>query len=196
MRTRKTRSIILRHTRVFKRGFRRLSRKKILRWFRVNLKGHPFILGLVIFLWLNWIFNRQLLFFEGAPASVLFYTGLFGVWVLLVSFANLLKEKQQSVKWYLRKRFVMLMLFLFSPFGIVLLWSGSKFKRATKIILTLIFVTAFLFTNVYYKEHYDRLKDNAFLEDIAELVSKPKRTVFLKKSPVEALKNIRLTGVV
>jgi hypothetical protein len=195
MRIRKTRSIILRHTRVIKRGFGRLSPKKILRWFRVNLKGHPFILGLVIFILLSWVFNRHIIFPEGAPGNFIFYGGLFGVWVLLVSFANLLKEKQQSVKWYLRKRFVMLMLFLFSPFGIILLWSGSKFKRASKIILTFIFVAAFIFTKVYYKDHYDRLKDNAFMEDIAELVSKPKRTVFLKKSPAEALKNIRLTGV-
>jgi S1-C subfamily serine protease len=106
-----------------------------------------------------------------------------------------LKEKRQSVKWYLRKRFVMLMLFLFAPFGIILLWSGSKFKRSTRIILTLIFAAAFVFTKVYYTERYDRLKDNAFLEDIAELISKPKRTVSLKKYPVEALKDMKLAGI-
>jgi V8-like Glu-specific endopeptidase len=195
MRTRKTRSIILRHTRVFKRGFTRLTSKKVLRWFLVNLKGHPFILGLVMFIWLNWVFNRRLMFTGGAPAAVLFYVGLFGLWVFLVVLSNFLKEDQRNVKWYLKKRFIMFMLFIFSPFGIILLWSGSKFRKSSKIVLTIIFVTLFLFSRVYYKERYDHLKDNAFLDDIVELISKPKKTVFLKKTPDETLKNIKLTGL-
>ncbi len=159
------------------------------------MKGHPFILGLVIFLLLSWTLNRRLLFGDAGPGNAVFYAALFGLWVFLVSFSNLLKEKHRSVKWYLRKRFVMLMLFLFSPFGIILLWSGSNFKRASKIILTIIFAAVFVFSKVYYREQYDRLKDNAFLEDIAELVSKPKRTVYLKKYPVDSLKSLRLSGI-
>lgn len=185
---------LIRRVRIAGKKSKKLSRKKILLWLNKNLREHPFILGIVSSVWIGYIIR---MFFENAKLAdqLKFHLKLVGAigvsWLVLVVFSNALRDRQK-IKWYFRKRFVFLMLIIFYPFGLILLWVGSQFKRITKIIFTVIFTSIFLFSNFYQeKRHYIVLNMSPF-DNVIETVKSKKKKVFLKNSPSGTLERIRL----
>jgi S1-C subfamily serine protease len=111
-----------------------------------------------------------------------------------VSISNALRDTQK-VRWYFKKRFVFIMLFLFAPLGLVLLWVGSRFKRITKIIYTVIFVSFFIFNSISNEKKYKAFVDTAPFEKITQMIQKQKLKVFLSHSPAQGLKNVGFTRI-
>ena len=178
---------------VFKRGIKRLSQKKIARWFKVNVKQHPFILGLLFFIWFDALLIRRIFIGNVFTHLLRFHFFIFAAWLILVFLSNLLKDTSR-VKWYLRKRFVFFMLILFTPLGLILLWSGAGFKRATKVILSVLFVSFFALGQMYYHKTYQKFVDKNPLEDIVEKISKPKKKIFLKPAPEGTLEQFQFVS--
>ncbi len=183
-----------RYLTVTKRRAKRLNRKKALLWFKTNLKQHPFVLGLLCFIWINEVLVRRNFAKINIFKILIFNLCIFISWFILVVILNLLRDKQK-VKWYLRKRFVFLMLLFFSPLGMVLLWSGSQFKKVTKIVLTIIFGSLFLISNIYYSNKYEKLIKKSSFESIVEMITEPKKKVFLKILNKDAHGDVRLTRI-
>ena len=89
------------------------------------------------------------------------------------------KLKEEGTKWYYRKWFVILMLFIFAPIGITLLWAGSKFRRPTKIGLTIGFGLLFaigILTRAPEKFSYSPE------DELAQLVSGHRGNVYLESA--------------
>lgn len=193
----KKRNKLIRRFRIARKRLAKLNRKKVFSWLNKNLKGHPFILGLFLIVWINYIARvtfdslgtKQLLKMHLKVNSLLFLS-----WFLLVVISNLLKDKEK-VKWYLRKRFVMLMMVLVTPLGLILLWAGSKFKRRTKIIFTVIFALIFVINRFYQERSQQRLGSMSAFERVTTIFAKQKRRVFLKPLGQDAFKGLDLEEV-
>lgn len=194
--TKKKKSVrIVRYARVSRRSVRRLTRKKVITWLDNNLKGHPFVSGILFLLWISKTFDvffsgkspaKSAMMMIGADVAVLVF------WLLLVVFLNLLKDKQ-NVRWFFKKKFVFVILAFLYPFGLIFLWSGSKFKHVTKMVLTVIFGLIFL-GNVLYQEKVKTAehKSSAF-ERITKVINAPKKKVFLPAyAAVDSLRSLRL----
>jgi len=152
--------------------------KQIIIWFHNKVKQHPIFLGLIITFWFLSIVNRYLirtLTLKNGLLLTAFFIALwfFGAWIID-------KLKDKGTKWYYKKWFVIIMLFLFTPIGIALLWSGSNFKKSTKIVFTIVFGLWFVVTaltrrpgGLYYspKDEISKLlsthKENIFLETVS-----------------------------
>ena len=69
----------------------------------------------------------------------------------------------KPVRWYLEKKFIFLMLFIFGPFALPLLWLSPKFTLASKISITFLLVlVTFLLgkaTATMYETLQQHLKD-------------------------------------
>ena len=61
---------------------------------------------------------------------------------------------KRKTKWYHQKWFVILLLFIFPPAGIILLWSGSKFGISTRIGLSIAFGLLFIVQSINYINYY------------------------------------------
>lgn len=190
----KSKNKLKRYLRVFFARIKKLNRKKVLHWFRVNLKTHPFILGLIFFVWLDVVLIRRIFTKEGVARALKFHFIIFISWLLLVVLSNLLRDKQK-VKWYLKKRFIFFTLFILPPLGLILLWSGSQFKRITKIIFTIGFGAFFIIANLHYNRKYERLLAVPSFDRIVEMISKPKKKIFLKATGDGIVANLRLTRI-
>jgi len=59
-------------------------------------------------------------------------------------------EKKRKLKWYYRSWFVILLLFIFTPVGIILLWSGSRFRVPVRIGLSIAFGLFFVNQSINY----------------------------------------------
>lgn len=191
----KTKHRIIRYTRVYTNKIRKLNRKSISRWFNQNLKTHPFILGILIFIWISGIIGS--LFENRTPPGLVkfllkFHGWLFLAWLVLVILSDLLKDKER-VKWFLKKRFVFTLLVILTPLGLILLWSGSRFKRATKITLTVIFALLFITSQVYNQKKAFRLMEMTTFERVVEMIAKEKVKIYLKPLTVEAYKGLIFT---
>lgn len=179
---------------VVKRRIKRLSRKKAGLWFKANLKQHPFVLGLVLYLWIFTILRENMFSKGNIIKLILSHCLLFILWLVLVILANLLKDKQK-VKWYLRKRFVFFMLLLFPPLGLIFLWSGAQFGKITKIILTVVFGSIFIIYNVRSHKKYQELLEKPSFDAVVEMITKPKKKILLKAADKFDLADFRLTRV-
>lgn len=191
---RKRQNKIIRYLKVAKRNLKKLNRKKVKLWFKTNLRQHPFILGFLFIAWVDAALIKRSFTLKYIWRIVFFHVALFLIWVVLVTVSNLLKDKQK-VKWYLRKRFVFLSLILFPPLGTIFLWSGSKFKRATKITLTIIFGALFIWAQVHYNNKYEKLAKKAPFERIMDMIAKPKKKVHLELAGKDVLSNFNLTAL-
>ncbi len=171
-----------------------MKRKKISDWLEINLKSHPFILGLLFFFWLSSLVDSILGIPQGQDAlkAVLKMDGIVIVlWLVMVWISNALRDKR-GVRWYFRKRFVFFTMLLFYPLGLVFLWLGTKFKNKTKIALTVIFGAVFL-SNIVYQEHNRRkLLDKPAFERIINIINANKKKVFLRSYP-QLMENLKLT---
>jgi hypothetical protein len=191
-RTRKNKFI--RYLSVARKRLAKINRKKAVSWINKNLTGHPFILGAYCVIWVNYMTR---IIFEGLGVEELFKTHLkvhallFLSWFLLVVASNLLKDKER-VKWYLKKRFVMFMLILVTPLGLILLWAESKFKRRTKIIFTVIFVALFIISTFYKERAYRKFTRMSAVERVTAIFTKQKSKVFLKALPRDEFRGIKL----
>jgi S1-C subfamily serine protease len=194
MQKKKNRNKFKRFLRVIVVTVKRINRKRVKHWFKVNLKTHPFILGLVFFVWIDAVVLRRIFAREGIAKALKFHLYIFLAWLGLVILSNLLRDKQK-VKWYLKKRFIFFMLIILPPLGLILLWSGSQFKRITKIIFSIGFGAFFIIANLHYNKKYERLLAVPSFDRIVEMITKPKKQIFLKTADKGILDNLRLTRI-
>ena len=188
---------IIRRIKVAKKKAKKLTRPKVALWLDTNLKTHPFILGIFCFIWFSVIsrlffYNKTLI--EMIRFHLKFHLILILAWLILVAISNSLKDTQK-VKWYFKKRFVFIMLLLFAPLGLVFLWVGSRFKKITKIIYTIVFISFFIFNTVSNERRYKTLVDTAPFDKITQMIQKQKYKVFLNRSPEQLLKRIGFTRI-
>lgn len=187
---------LIRYLRIIRKKSSKLNWRRFVSWVNKNLKQHPFILGILLFIWINYIIG---VFFEPVGMKRLFrshlkvHTYLFLAWVILVVTSNLLKDKQK-VKWYLKKRFVALMLVLVTPLGLILLWLGSKFKHRTKIIFTVIFIALFIVNSIYQEKRYRSFVKLSPFERVTAILTRQKRKIFLKALDSDVLGRLKLEG--
>lgn len=59
-------------------------------------------------------------------------------------------QRKVKLKWYYRSWFIILLLFFFAPAGIILLWSGSKFRVPMRIGLSIAFGLLFVTQSIKY----------------------------------------------
>jgi len=191
----KRKNKIKRYLAVFKRRIKRLTFKKTGAWFVTNLKlkEHPFILGILFFIWINNILILRFYEKNNIARLLKFHLYIVIAWFILVIASNLLKDKSK-VKWYLKKRFVFILLFLFSPLGLILLWSGAKFKKITRIILTVILLSLFVLA-LYHNKKYERLLSQEPVDRIVETISRPRKQTYLKSINKDALTGLQLATI-
>lgn len=188
---------IIRYLKVYKKKLRTLNRRKVATWFIRNIKGHPLILGIVAFSWASYLIGllfEKKTFIYLAKSLLKFHAILFLTWFILVLFSNALRDRER-VKWYFKKRFVFIMLILFPPIGVILLWSGSHFKKVTKIILTVVFAIIFIASRVYQQKRVFNLLKMTTFERIVEMFGKQKGKIYLKPAASDALKGFILTQI-
>ena len=177
----KKKNRLIRYAKASRRSLRRIKRRNVSDWVEKNIKGHPFISGLLFFAWLTSLI--KIAFRVGQSKDLLIallrmYGIVFIAWLVLVLFSNALRDIQK-VKWYFRKRFIFILLFLFYPLGAVLLWTGSKFKKKTKVIFTIIFGLFFLASLIYQEASRKMLLNKSTFDRIADLVVAPKKKIFI-----------------
>lgn len=193
MTKRKRKNKIKQFVKVSKRRIKRTNGNKILSWLGRNFIQHPFILGFLAFIWVNYIFYKRN--FTAHPLKILgFHIGLIIIWLILVVFSNLLKDKPH-VKWYFRKRFVFFMSIFFAPLGLIFLWLGSNFKKVTKIVLTVIFIGLFLVSNFYQSKRQERFAKGLSYDRIIKVISGAKRETFIKKLDNFDLNSLKLNKI-
>ena len=185
------RNKIKRYLKVFWRNIKKLNATKIRKWLKKNLKQHPFILALVSLIWIDFVFIENGPWELGLPKTLKFHLYLFIFWLFLVTVSNMLRDRQK-VKWYLKRRFVFSMLIIFQPLGVILLWSGAKFKKFTRIFFTAFFGFIFVLLVVNYNKAYNEIIKKTALEKIVESISKPKGGIFIQRAGREELSNLKL----
>lgn len=151
--------------------------KRRISWLLNGVKRHPVFLGLIVTLWFLLVVNRYSSgtltlnngFFTTVACIALWF---FRTWIMD-------KLKEERTKWYYQKWLVVLMLFVFTPIGITLLWAGSRFRRPTKIGLTIAFGLWFVvgvLTRTPERFYYSP-KD-----EIAKLIGSHRGNIFLKSA--------------
>jgi len=153
-------------------------------WLYKKIKNHPIFFGLIITLCFLLLANRYLV--DVLTLNyILLVTGtclafwFIGTWVMD-------KFKETDTKWYYQKWFIVLILLIFPPLGITLLWAGSKFKIPWKVIFTILFGSWFVFSVLTQNPFYYSPKDK-----IAELFSTQKSEIFLKQASQSVRNNFR-----
>lgn len=149
-----------------------------------KLKNHPFFFGFILTSCFLLLANRYLMGVLTLNYILLLTgTGLvfwfIGTWVM-----DKLKEK--DTKWYYQRWFVFLILLIFAPLGITLLWAGSKFKIPWKVIFTILFGSWFVYSVLTQSSFYYSPKDK-----IVELFSTQKADIFLKQASQSVRNNFR-----
>lgn len=160
--------------------------RRKLNWFLIKIKLHPILSGLIITAWilLEWsTYNLGTLSLMGS----LYITALcIGLWSLGNWIIESFKEKE--TKWYYRKWFVLLMLIFIPPLGITLLWAGSNFKKANKIVFTFVFSLWFIWSAVTRTtEKYRFLPEEA----IISLFKSPKENIYIKAASDLVINNFQ-----
>jgi len=193
----KKRNKLIRYLKVSGKKLGKLNRKKVSLWLNKNFKEHPFILGILAFIWFTYIV--RLLFDNQSVGELVklhlkFHGLLFVSWFVLVVLSNSLRDKQKT-KWYFKKRFIFITLIFFTPLGLILLWLGGQFKRVVKIVLTAIFIPLFIANTVYQEKKQHAFINMSPLESIVEMITKQKSKVFLKNYPLTALANFKFVRI-
>jgi hypothetical protein len=168
---------ILRYTKIYWRGILRLRFPTVKRFLKRNIKGHPFVSGTVFFFWITRLIRIIVINFSFKSIIKITLLALF-VWLVFVWLNNLLKDK--NARWYFRKKFVFVLLIFYAPAGIVFLWAGSKFKRITKTVLTVVFSLIFTVYYAYISKNLEGGFDKTTMSLISEMINKTRDKVFLK----------------
>lgn len=101
------------------------------------------------------------------------------------------KRTSPKPKWYYRKWFVTLMLFLYTPVGITLLWAGSVFRQGIRIGLTIVFGLTWLGNIIsrgvaeFYKPPWQTMYETMY--------SKPSGEIFLPQIEREGKKDLHIS---
>lgn len=69
-------------------------------------------------------------------------------------------EKSKEIKLYQKNWFIAVMLFVFPPIGIFLIWKLNKSNKVLRILFTIIFVGLFLVQLLFYYAFYDISKES------------------------------------
>lgn len=142
-----------------------------------KIKKHPILFGMLLTLWFlleGTMYRLGTITLKGS----LYVTAIcIGLWFLGAWIIENFKEK--GTKWYFQKWFVLLMLIFIPPFGITLLWAGSKFRKATKIAFTVFFGLWFIGSALTRTpgRFYFSPKD-----EIASLIRAPKESIFIRSA--------------
>jgi hypothetical protein len=149
-----------------------------------KLKNHPFFFGLLVTVCFLLLANRYLV--DALTLNyILLLTGIglvfwfIGTWVMD-------KFKESDTQCYYQRWFVFLILLVFAPLGITLLWAGSKFKIPWKVIFTILFGSWFVYSVLTQSPFYYLPKDK-----IVELFSTQKADIFLKQASQSVRNNFR-----
>ena len=108
-----------------------------------EIRKHPFYFGILISILIVYCLTSIIMNTINIISLALSIGVIIVLWYLGIYFLKILIDKE--VKWYFRKWFVLLMLYLIAPIGITLLWAGSRFKNTTKVVMTIIFSLIFIF---------------------------------------------------
>jgi hypothetical protein len=151
-----------------------------------RIKNHPIFFDLIITGCFLLLINRYLMEVLGLNNIFLIIGICFVLWFIGTWIMDIFKET--DTKWYYQKWFVILLLYIFSPLGITLLWAGSKFKKYWKVILTLLFGSWFVFRVLNYQpgELFYSPKD-----EIVKLFSTQKEDIQLKLANNYIKDNVR-----
>ena len=171
------------------RKLKRLRPKAIARWLETNVSGHPFTTGILFFYWTTSLLKHIVAYKMNFKGFFRLSAILLLAWLILVRLGNLLRDR--NARWYYRKKFVLVLLALYAPIGIVFLWAGSKFKRITKIILTLVFGLIFLSYVVYMHQKYDTAFNKSTLQMISDMIEKSQRKTYLKMASADFLEYLQ-----
>jgi len=149
-----------------------------------KIKNHPFFFGLIVTLCFLLLANRYLVNILTLN-YILLVTGIclvfwfIGTWIMG-------KIKETDTKWYYQKWFISLILLIFPPLGITLIWAGSKFKKPWKVILTILFGSWFVYSVLTQSPFYYSPKGK-----IVELFSTQKADMFLEQANQSVRNNFR-----
>jgi len=149
-----------------------------------KIKNHPFFFGLIItfcFLLLanSYLANVLTLNYTLLVTGVCLIFWFIGTWVMD-------KFKEKDTRWYYQRWFVFLILLILPPLGITLLWAGSKFKIAWKVIFTILFGSWFVYNVFTQSPFYYSPKDK-----IVELFSTQKADIYLEQASQSVRNNLR-----
>ncbi len=182
---------------MFRKKIKKLNRKRALRWINKNLRGHPFILGILFLVWISYILR---MFLENMTVTAILklnlklISGILIAWLGLVLLSNSLKDKERT-KWYFKKRLVFFLLIFLYPLGLILLWTGSRFKKKTKTVLTIIFSAIFIFSAVQQQKRYHTILNMSPFDNVIETITSKKRKTFLESSAPEILEGFNFTSI-
>lgn len=118
------------------------SNNKLWLYVKENIKNHPIFLGILSTTYFNIFIGLSRLGILNVANIFLVLITYIIVWIFINWLLDIISKSK--TKWFFQKWFVWIMLFFMAPIGITLLWSGSNFKKPSKIILTLFFGTFFL----------------------------------------------------
>lgn len=153
------------------------SIRRITSRFLKMIKVHPMFFGLILTFWT--LIELNMYRWKTLSLKNSFYLTFFCLILWLIGTWVIESFKEKGTKWYYRKWFVFLMLIFIPPLGITLLWAGSIFKKATKIVLTFIFGLLFIssvLTQTTRRFHFSPEKE------IAGLIRAPKENIFIKSA--------------
>jgi|GEM_PF-1138398 len=151
-----------------------------------RIKNHPIFFGLIITLCFLLVASRYLIGVLDLNSifliiGICFVLWFIGTWVMD-------RFKETDTRWYYQKWFVFLILLIFPPLGITLLWAGSKFKKPWKVILTLLFGSWFVFNVLSYQPGEFFYSPR---EEMVRLFSTQKEGIYLRPASHSVKDNLR-----
>jgi len=111
-------------------------------YLREKIKKHPIFFGILYTIYFNISINLSKLGILDLKYFFLLLVSSFIVWIFINWLLDMISKSK--TKWFFQQWFVLIMLFFMAPIGITLLWSGSNFKKLSKLLLTLFFGAFFL----------------------------------------------------
>lgn len=156
-------------------------------WLQKIVQNHPLLLGVILTFWIFLISSRYSNSTLTLRNFIFITLGYFCFWFVAAWLIEILKE--EKTKWYYRKWVVLIILFILTPLGVILLWAGSQFRKPAKITLTLLFGGWFL---VYIlQQGPDKISDYSPKNEIAKLFGADKDKVFIKTASDTARASIQ-----
>lgn len=145
-------------------------------WLAKKIRNHPVFSGIILTLW---VMPVARFYWVGlaTPGTLAVITLLCtGVWLLGIWIMDVAKERDAR---YYKRWFVILLLFFYplTIIGITLLWVASRFRKATKIVLTIVFGLLFIISAMQFnpEEFYYPAQN-----EIGQILRRDKGNIFLR----------------
>lgn len=144
-------------------------------WLGTGARRHAVFVGLVVTLWFvlvaTWRWSEALTLRSALLLTVACVVlCVCGIWILD-------RLKEEGSERYYRKWFVVLMLFLLPPLGITLLWAGSRWTKAARSILTVVF--GLWFVGGVLTETPQKIYHSS-RDEVASLITGKKEGIYLR----------------